>query len=328
MKHDIQSAPVKGKAVLVRMDLDLPSRGKSFDQTRLEDGLETVRYLLKQKASIITIIGHRGRPEGRKVANLSLKKIEKLLRQSFSREENKSIVVLENLRFDPGEEKNGVTFAKKLAKGQDLFVNDAFASSHREHASIVGVASLLPSYFGFQFMRELRGLEKLVQEPKRPFVAILGGSKLSTKLPLLDKLTEKVDVILVGGKISDELLKHPLVNRKLIVGELAKHGKDISDNAVQQFSRFILMAHTLVWNGPLGKCEDKEYRRGTLEVARTISRSRAYSVAGGGDTEAALSLLKETKSMKFISSGGGAMLEYVAYGTLPGIEAVKKSPKV
>lgn len=325
MTRSIQSAPIKGKNVLVRLDLDLPKQGRGFDETRLEDGLATLRYLLKEGAKKITVISHRGRPEGKRVLALSLHKVETLLRKKLSKEENAKIIVLENLRFDPGEEKNAVAFAKKLAKGQDLYINDAFAS-YREHASIVGVPKLLPTYFGIQFLKELEGLEKVVHTPKRPFIVILGGAKLSTKLPLLERLKEKADVLLVGGKLSGELEAHPTDNRKLIVGALTKDGKDITVDTVAQFTRFISMANTVLWNGPLGKYEDKKYRGGTRAIAQFLSRAKAYSVVGGGDTEAALTELGIRKGIGFISSGGGAVLEYVAFGTLPSIEAVVASP--
>ncbi|KKT98158.1 MAG: Phosphoglycerate kinase [Microgenomates group bacterium GW2011_GWB1_45_17] len=327
MFRTVQSANVQGKAVLVRMDLDLPKRGRGYDETRLDNGLESLHWLLKQDAKTVTVVGHLGRPGGKRIFAFSLKKIEKLLRSKFTKDENKKIKVLENLRFDSGEEKNSVLFAKKLAKGQDLFVNDAFASSHEEHASIVGVPRLLPSYLGFQFQKELEGLEKAVHEPKRPLVAILGGAKLSTKMHLLKPLEEKVDVLLVGGKMATELVQHPVENRKLIVGQLTKDGKDISPPTIEQFIRFIQMAQTVVWNGPLGKYEDKAYRRGTYAIAQFLSHSRAYTIAGGGDTEAALTAFNMKKGIKFISSGGGAMLEYIAFGTLPGIKAVEASPK-
>lgn len=323
----LRSVPVKGKAVLVRLDLDLPAKRSSFDQTRLEDGVPTLKYLLDGGAKKITVISHRGRPGGRRVTKLSLKPIHKLLLKHFTKEEQKKLVLLENLRYDSKEEKGSTMLAKKLAKGQDLFVNDAFASSHRSHTSIVELPKLLPSVLGFQFEKEISALEKAIKTPKRPLVLILGGAKLETKLPLLERMQKVVDVILIGGKLAEELKNHPIVNRKMVLGKLNKVGKDINYDTIQQFFRFITMAGTVVWNGPLGKYEDKQYRNGTAAIARHLSQARAFSIVGGGDTEAALTTLRVTKGIGFISSGGGAMLEYLAYGTLPGIQALEKSRK-
>lgn len=324
----LRTTPVTGKNVLVRLDLDLPPKRASFDTTRLEDGLPTLKYLLEGGAKKITVISHLGRPNGKRVLKMSLKPVYKLLLKHFTKEEQKKLVLMENLRFDSREEKGSAVLARSLAKGQDLFVNDAFASSHREHTSIVEVPKLLPTVMGFQFEKEITNLEKVVKTPKRPLILILGGAKLETKLPLLEKMQKVVDVILVGGKLAEELKEHPIVNRKIVVGKLNKTGKDINYDTIQQFFRFITMAGTVVWNGPMGKYEDKQYRNGTAAIARHLSQARAYSVVGGGDTEAALTVIKATKGIDFISSGGGAMLDYLAYGTMPGIEAMEKSKKV
>jgi 3-phosphoglycerate kinase len=318
----LRGLDVTGKSVLVRLDLDLPETKKSFDTTRLEDGLATLRYLVDHKAKLITVIGHRGRPEGKKVSKLSLKPIETLILKSLKAPKEIKIVVKENLRFDSREEKGSVVFARELAKGHDLFVNDAFASSHRNHTSITYIPKLLPSCFGLQFEKELRGLKPVIESPKRPFVMIFGGAKLETKLPMIQQIAEKADIILVGGKLALELEGHPIEHRKLIIGKLNAEGKDISKPTEEQFSRFVAMAETIVWNGPMGKIEDPKQKAGTRAIAHMIAHKRAYTVIGGGDTEAALSSMKVGGSFSFISSGGGAMLEYIAKGTLPGIEAI------
>jgi len=325
MSSFLSQAKPANKRFLVRLDLDLPLEKGKFDTTRLEDGVATVQYLLDNGASKITIIGHRGRPGGKKNLKYSMKPIEKLLLKYLKKDQEKKVTVLDNLRFSPGEEKNLEGFAKKLAKGHDFFVNDSFAASHREHASIVGIPKILPSYFGLQFQKEIEGLRPIIEGPKRPYVLILGGAKGETKLPLMEPFKEKADVILVGGKLASQQGENPVTNRKLILAKLEEHGKDISFGAIEQFLRFVAMAKTIVWNGPLGMIEKEEYRTGTRAIAEAISRSPAYTVVGGGDTEAALSLLNISKGINFVSSGGGAMLEYLAYGTLPGIEAVKNS---
>jgi len=325
MQHNLSQANLDNQKVLLRMDLDLPQEHSEFDTTRLEEGVSTLKYLLDQGVRSVTVIGHRGRPEGKKNTRYSLKPIEKLLFSYLNKEQTKKVEVLDNLRFDPGEEKNSESFAKKLAKKHDIFVNDAFASSHREHASIVGIPKILPSFFGLQFQKEIEGLKPIIEAPKRPYVVILGGAKAETKLPLMEKFTEKADVILVGGKLAADLDAKPVSNRRLIVAKLDEDGKDISFAAVEQFLRFVAMAKTVVWNGPLGMIEESAYRKGTQAIAEALSRSPAYTAVGGGDTEAALTLLNINKGINFISSGGGAMLEYLAYGTLPGIEAVRQS---
>ncbi|HKY74352.1 MAG TPA: phosphoglycerate kinase, partial [Patescibacteria group bacterium] len=261
---------------------------------------------------------------GKKVRALSLKPIEKLILQKLKVPKEIKFQVLENLRYDHREETGSITFARELAKGHDLFVNDAFAASHRDHTSITYLPKVLPSVFGLQFEKELKGLAPVIHQPKRPLLIILGGAKVETKLPLIDALSQKADVIVVGGKLAAELTAHPIENRKLIVGKLTPDGFDMARLTIEQFARFISMAETVVWNGPLGKFEDPKYRNGTRTLARILTHTRAYSVVGGGDTEAALTTMKMGKGIKFISSGGGAMLEYVAHGTLPGIEAIRK----
>jgi phosphoglycerate kinase len=188
MKY-LESAKIEGKRILLRLDLDLPQKGKSFDTTRLSDGLSTLKYLLDHGASEITVIAHRGRPKGQSSA-LSLAPIEKLLRKKLTKVENDKVVLLKNLRFDPREEKGSKTFAKELVKGQDLFVQDAFATAHREHTSITFIPDLLMTYPGLQFEKELKGFERVMVKPKRPFLVILGGAKLETKMPLIEKFQE------------------------------------------------------------------------------------------------------------------------------------------
>lgn len=327
MGHFLHSVDIRGKSVLVRLDLDLPLEKGKFDTTRLSDGVQTLQYLIDHDAKKITVIGHRGRPEGKKVSKLSLKPIEKLLVKIVKIPKTVEFRVLENLRYDKREEAGSLPYAKELAKGHDMYVNDAFASSHREHTSITYIPKILPTYFGLQFEKELKGLAPLIANQKRPFIAILGGAKIETKLPIIKALQEKADVILVGGKLAVELIKHPIENRKLIVGVLTKDGKDISKLTVEQFARFISMGQTIMWNGPMGKFEDAASRSGTRAIGNLLAGTKGYTVVGGGDTEAALSLLKVRKGISFISSGGGAMLDYVAYGTLPGIEAIKGEEK-
>lgn len=328
MVKTLRDISVRGKRVLVRLDLDLPQTKKGFDTSRLEDGLPTLRFLLEKKAEHITVVSHLGRPDGKKVRALSLKPIEVLLRKKFTKEENEKITVLENIRYDSREEKGSIQLAKELAKGNDIFVNDSFAVSHRKHTSVFFIPQVLPSVMGFHAEKEISALKKVTFEPKRPFVLILGGAKLETKLPLIQSFTDKADVILVGGKLAAELQKHPIVNRKLIIATLTPTGKDISDDSILQFQRFIAMAKTVVWNGPMGMYEDKKYEKGTKEIINSLNHpSKVYTVVGGGDTEAALTKFKAEEHISHISTAGGAMLDFLLLGTLPAIDAVLESQK-
>lgn len=324
MKY-LASAKLEGLRVLLRLDLDLPKTSSGFDTTRLDQGIVTVQYLLRKQVSSITIIAHRGRP-AKESSTYSLGPIEKLLRSHFSKDENGKITVLKNLRFDSREEKGSLPFAKALAKKHDLFVLDAFATMHREHTSITFIPQVLPTYPGLQLQKELIAFEKVLKAPKRPFVVLLGGAKLETKLPLITSLQTRADVILVGGKLALEARESNIeVGRKVILAELTKDGKDISQAAIEQFIRFIKAAGTIVWNGPMGVFEEGAHAHGTKQIALAVNEASGYTLTGGGDTEAAQTKYRAEKNINHVSSGGGAMLEYLLQGSLPGIEAIEKS---
>ncbi len=326
MKY-LSSAKIAGKRVLVRLDLDLPKIAKGYDTTRLEQGIPTLQHILRKDAAAVTVIAHRGRPKA-KSSLYSLGPIEKLLRAHFTPEDNKKITVLPNLRFDSREEKGSLTFAKTLAKKHDLFVLDAFATMHREHTSITFLPEILPTYPGLQLEKELKAFAQVFNNPKRPFVVILGGAKLETKLPLINALQERADIILVGGKLALEAREQDMqVGRKVILAELTRDGKDISKAAVEQFERFIKAAGTIVWNGPMGVFEDAKHAYGTKRIAQIVNDANGFSLTGGGDTEAAQTKYKAEDKVKHLSSGGGAMLDYLLHHTLPGIEAIEKSQK-
>jgi len=325
----------ENKKVLLRLDLDLPGEHGHFDTTRLEDSFETLKYLWREKAKHVTVIAHRGH-EPKKTKEFSLAPIADLLydglltQAGFKKAKREQLEewldVLENLRFDPREEANDSRFAKELAENQDVFVNDAFATSHREHTSIVGLPKVLPTVFGFQFEKEMAVLKKVTETPKRPFVFVLGGAKLETKMPLIEKMSELVDVILLGGKLAVEARATNFKHRRMIVAELTEDNLDITLKAAEQFERFITDAKTIVWNGPMGKFEDPAHMEGTQYVANAIARTTAFKVLGGGDTEAAVTQLKinEGKAFNHISAGGGAMLHFLAYRKLPALDALPK----
>lgn len=333
----LRLTPVKDLKVLVRLDLDLPEENGKFDTTRMEDGIPTLAYLFKNEAKHVKVIAHLGRPKGKVVRKLSLKPIAKLLYQKLledkafkkltQKELEAWLEIDENLRFDPREEEGNKKFAKELIKGFDLYVFDAFADSHRNHTSVTVIPEMIRTVTGIQFYKEITMLKKLLKRPKLPFIVILGGGKAETKIPLINAISERASVVLVGGKLSQEMSYETHPNRKLIIGELRKDGLDLSDEAMEQFERFIVQAETIVWNGPLGKYEDPKARKGTAYIADVISRTRGFKVIGGGDTEAAVTLLKidQAKAFTHVSSGGGALLDYLAKGTLPFLEALEHS---
>lgn len=328
---------VKDKNVLIRLDLDLPVVDGGFDTTRLEASIASLIYLYKNEAKHVKVIAHFGRPEGKVVKKYAMKPIADILYdemqkdrtfKKLSREELTAwIEVGENLRFDEREEKGNDKYAKELAKGFDLYVFDAFAVSHRDHTSVTRIPAYLPTCTGIQCYKEITTLKKLLRNPKLPFVFILGGGKPETKIPLIEPISEKVSVIMVGGKMPMEMSYENNKNRKLIIGELREDGKDISSDTIEQFERFIIQAETIVWNGPMGKYEDEDSREGTARIADAIARTRGFKVIGGGDTEAAITLLKidQKKAFTHISTGGGAMMDFLAKGTLPFIEALNTS---
>lgn len=323
----------EGLRILVRLDLDLPvDAAGQFDTTRMEDGFATLSYLREHGAAHVTVIAHRGHHvDLAKQAEFSLKPIADLLyikllkRKAFQETSDEQLrewlEIRENLRFDPREEAGDLEFAKDLAADQDAFVNDAFATSHRAHTSIVFLPQVLPAYFGLQMEKELKVMKKVTESPDHPVVFILGGSKLDTKMGLIEKVSQYVDVVLLGGKLALEAAQTGFQNPKVMIASLTPDGFDIDAAAVAQFTAKIAEAKTIIWNGPMGKFEDGEHAAGTKAIAEAVAASRAFTVIGGGDTEAALTQLgvDETK-FNHISSGGGAMLEYLSEKTLAALK--------
>ena len=336
----VRDLPVANKRVLLRTNYDVPLKKfpikEISDTSRIEESLPTINYLLSQEAKII-IISHLGRPEGRRVVELSLKPVAKKLTEFLKKEvllvskiqafKGSKLIMLENLRFWPEEETNDQDFAKKLASLVDFYVNDAFAVSHRKHASMVGIPQFLPSgrrAFGLDFLEEIEALARVRKNPKRPVVVILGGIKRS-KIEAAKKLVAWADYILVGGKLIEyDGIPAMVDHHQKILGDLTKNGEDITIKTVEKFKEAIAKAKTIVWSGPMGAFEDKRFERGTREIAQAVVASQAYTVVGGGDTEAALTRFGLVDKIDYISSGGGAMLVFLAEGTLPGIEAIRK----
>ncbi len=302
---------VSGKRVLVRMDLDVPEN----DFTRLEVAGETLDHL-KSKNSQIIVIGHRGRPDGKVDESLSTKPLQPFF-------DKWGAEVRENLRFDKGEEENNERFAMNLASLGDAYVNEAFANSHRAHASIVGLPKLLPHVAGFRFVAEVEHLGKQFQ---RPVVILISGIK-KDKVEMAKKLSEIYDKVLVGGRLPEYFGDGGLEsvrsqNGKLVIGNLNIDKEDITLHTIEKFREEIEKAGTIVLAGVLGKYEDEGHRQGTKEIFETVAASPAYKIAGGGDTEAALTIFNLTSKFDWISVGGGAMLEFLASKALPGIDAL------
>ncbi|MBI4157914.1 phosphoglycerate kinase [Candidatus Woesebacteria bacterium] len=332
--HKVSDLDVSGKRVLVRLDLDL-AKG---DDSRLRAAKETLLYLLEKGAKIIAI-GHKGRPNGVEDPNLSLRDVvenlsaitgkKAVFHPTLEAVPDSEVVLLENLRFYKGEEENDIEFTKKLAALGEVYINEAFAVSHRKHTSIVGLPTLLPHAGGFRLVEEVKKLSMALENPKRPVIALISGIK-KDKLEMIKALSKKFDKILVGGRLpeylGDEALESVRLkpkNEKLVIGNLIQDKEDITLNTVQRFKDEIQKAGTIILAGVLGRYEDAGHMQGTREVFEAIAASSAFKIAGGGDTEAAISTLKLKEKFDWISVGGGAMLEFLSSGTLPGIEALK-----
>lgn len=318
---------VEGKCIIVRADLDV---GEKIDKNeRRLDILVELLEEISESAKSITIIGHRGRPEGKVDESLSLKnvskEVERLLEKRIGKEKMKNLDmdVMDNLRFSEREEKNEDSYAKHLAEDYDVYINEAFSASHREHASIVGLPKHLKSFAGPHFIKEVQNLEKVLENPKKPVVFIISGIK-DGKLVIVEKLKNISDKILIGGKLPDQIHDSSPFRKdpKVVVANLVADKEDITINSIDTFKKEIKNAGTLVINGPLGKFEDEVHMQGTKEIFSAVANSDAYKVAGGGETEVVLKDLGLTEKFDWISVGGGAMLEFLSKGTLPGIEAL------
>lgn len=313
----VSDLDVSGKRVLLRLDLDTKP---DPDDLRIRASEETLNYLKSKNAQII-ILAHKGRPDGKVEESLSLRPFRVIF-------DKWGVKIEENLRFDPGEEGNDPEFTRKLAGLGDLYVNEAFGSSHREHASIVGLPGFLPHAAGFRFIKEVESLSKVFEDPKRPLIFLISGLK-KDKLDYIKAFESLADKILVGGRlpeyVGDKALESVRLQKgKVIIGNLTMDKEDITLNTTDVFNKEILGAGTIVVSGPLGKFEEDGHRQGTEKVFKAVAANSAYKIAGGGDTEKALQVLGIDRGFDWISVGGGAMLEFISKKTLPGIEALLK----
>jgi len=368
--------PIEGRKVLVRTDFNVPmAGGRITDDLRIRLPLETLTWLLDQGAAQVTAASHLGRPKGKPNPAYDMEPVRERLHQLLlaAGADASRVQVRENLRFDPREEAGDLSFAEELVAGQDFFVNDAFGAAHRAHASIVGPPRLRPSAAGRVMAREVQVLEGLVHGARQPFVAVLGGSKVSDKLGVIEALLDHVDALVVGGgmcftflaaqghSIGESLIEPDHVDscarllasgRRILLpsdltvlspggrfgsgeqsGQVRQVGVDVPDGwmgldigpgSAAAFSDAIAEARTILWNGPMGVFEDPRFAAGTRTVAEAVADSTGFTVVGGGDTAAAVADFGLTERIDHVSSGGGASLEFLEYGDLPGLAALRE----
>jgi phosphoglycerate kinase len=344
--RSVREADVAGKRVLVRVDFNVPLEdGRVADDTRIKAALPTLELLLERGAAELVLCSHLGRPRGADPA-FSLEPVRTRLAELLRDER---VRLLENTRFHPGETTNDPEFARQLAAGADLFVNDAFGSAHRAHASTEGVAHLLPAYAGLLLERELEELGALLEEPERPFAAVLGGAKVEDKIGVLRSLGERADFVLVGGKMAAELAARSLPARgevvlpSDVVGAAAFErdadsrvvaadavpdgwlGLDIGPETREEFAQRIGEARTVFWNGPMGVFEWERFAAGTKAVAAAVAAADAHTVVGGGDSVRAIEELGLAERIDWVSTGGGAALEFLEGKQLPGVAAIPEA---
>jgi phosphoglycerate kinase len=339
--RSVRDADVAGKRVLVRVDFNVPLEdGHVADDTRIRAALPTIRLLLERGAGEVVLMSHLGRPTGPD-RQFSMRPVEERLSELLPDER---IRLLENTRFHPGETKNDPEFARELAATGDLFVNDAFGSAHRAHASTEGVARLLPAYAGLLLERELEELGSLLEGPERPFVAVLGGAKVEDKIGVLRSLGERADRVLVGGKMAEEVEARnglelpsdvvaaadfePDAEAKIVPFDGVPEGwlgLDIGPRSRERFAERIREGKTVFWNGPMGVFEWPRFADGTKAVAEAVAAADAHTVVGGGDSVRAVEELGLADRIDWISTGGGAALELLEGKDLPGVAAIPEA---
>ncbi len=389
-----QNIVFKDKKVLLRVDLNVPMKNGSItESSRIDKIIPTIKMLLEKEAKII-ILSHIGRPKGKVVNGMSLEPISKKLASLLNKDvlfnknlindntqsevnkiQNGSIMMLENIRFNQGEESNDSEFSKKLSYLGDIYVNDAFSCSHRPHASVEGITKFIPSYFGLQITQEIEALKKITSEIKKPVTLIIGGSKISTKINIINNLVKKFNNIIIVGGMANTMLKHTgsKVGRSicendcgLLIKEILDISKkfnckitcpidavvsknfedvgknkdikeinddemilDIGPKTISLIRKIINNSNSVLWNGPAGYFENPSFQNGTKEIVEIISQKKTndkiFSVAGGGETVAAINKFKKLDSFTFVSTAGGAFLEYLEGKTLPGIKAINQN---
>ena len=336
----VMDAPLRaGTRVLMRVDFNLPldAQGQITDDKRLVDSLPTIQYCLQQRAKVI-ICSHLGRPDGAPDPRYSLRPVYQCLcahlpgvdvqfapdcvgdamREQVAKLAPGAVLLLENTRFHAGETANDPDFARQLASCGEIFVNDAFGTAHRAHASTVGVTQYLPGYAGLLMAREIQALSQIIHSPERPFTVIVGGKKAADKLPLAERLAARADYLLVGGKVAADWSADP-ADCRAEIHVAHPVDRDITPETIAEWQPIIARSRTIFWNGPLGQFEEPQYAVGTRVIAQAVVDSGAVSVVGGGDTAAAVKGFGFTH----ISTGGSAALEFVQGAELPGIHCLQ-----
>lgn len=332
--------------VLVRVDfnVELKNVGEVQEHFRFDIIKKTVDHILGFSGAKVALLTHFGRPEGRDekfstaqivfAAEKALGRkviyvpdcIGEVVETALGELNEGEVLLLENVRFYPQEETNDSEFAKALAKPFTIFINEAFSVCHRAHASIVGVPQVLPAYAGFRLLKEKEELDEASSYPKHPAVAIIGGAKIETKLPLIRMFEERYDCILVGGRVANEAIDQKIVfSEKVLLPQDFDSSLrlDIGPNTIAYYIQIIKTAKTIIWNGPMGKFEEKPYDIGTEAILHAILESGAFVVIGGGESLAIVENANVMNKISFVSSGGGAMLEYLGGQTLPGFIALE-----
>jgi phosphoglycerate kinase len=339
---------LKNKKVLVRADFNVPldEQNNILDDFRIRKNIPTIEYLINNQARII-LISHLGRPDGKIVEKLRLTPIAERLSQLLNKTVVKTddcfgqktketinqikpgeIVLLENIQFNPGEKEKDLNFAQKLADYADFFVMEAFGQAHRDYASITGINQFIPSMAGFLLEKEINVLSGFLKNPVKPVVSIIGGTKAETKIKLIDVISEISDWVLVSSLMTKQIKEKKIVfkNPEKIVFSVQEDNQtdfDIGLKTIKVFKEKIIQAKTVFWNGPLGKTEEKEYQKGSKEIAQAIIESKAFSVIGGGETVEFMNRINFIDKFNHVSTGGGAMLDFIADGSLVGLEALK-----
>lgn len=333
----IYNAVLTNKKILVRIDCDVPiEHDEVVDDYRLRVVLPTIQFLLDQNACLV-LLGHRGRSKHAAPVQSSLRPIARILSSLLNKDipvvdridsvngSGISLVMLENLRWWEGEEKNDPNFVRQLARLGEIYVNEAFADSHRSHASITGLPSVLPHFAGIRLQEEVEHLIQVFNTDKKPIVVVLGGGK-ADKAAYIEPLLNKADWVLVGGllpRVVSSYCRDYDGKSCVVAGHLTPSGEDIDQASITNFSAIISQAEIIVWNGPMGKYEEEEFIHGTKSIVETIAKSSAYKVIGGGDTIAALKKLGFLGTIDWVSTGGGAMLQFLAEGDLSGLAVLR-----
>lgn len=386
--RDVRHAPIKKNTrVLLRVDFNVVVKnGRVDDDFRMREALRTIQFLL-QKGCRIRILAHLGRPQGKRASGLSLRPLARRLSHILKRrvtfvsnplgagayrglDASRDILFFENLRFWKGEEGDSPAFAKSLSRWGDIYVNEAFSDSHRAHASIVRLARLIPSYAGIRFSEEVRFLARALKNPRRPFLVVLGGAKVSTKLPLIRRFLSSADRIIIAGAMANTvfflrgleigrstaerdkthmlpkaLFSNPKILYPVDVRVVSYRARrtsalsvrdtnairagdfivDVGPRSLAEFFREAKRARTILWNGPLGYTDERRFEDGTKKFALALSRLRSFRIVGGGETIGVINRFGLLNAFSHVSTGGGAMLEFLMGKKLPGIEVLKSS---